>query len=245
MRTVPLGASGLPVARLCFGTAYLGPLSDRLSAQDGAALLLEALRQGVSFWDTSDDYGTHAHVREALRQVRREQVVVASKTRQPAGAVARILAELDTAYLDVLLMHEVSLHQIREAQAALESWQLEVERGRLRAVGLSTHSARVIHLAAGWPELDVLMVPINEHGVLTPDTQIEDGKIDDVLRAVGRAWERGKGIVAMKVMGCGALAGDPAAAMAYAAGQPHVHSLCIGMRNGEQIAENVRLLNEP
>jgi hypothetical protein len=62
MRTVALGDTGIQVSRLSFGTAFMGPLSDHLSPQEGAALLLQALDQGISFWDTSDDYGTHPHV---------------------------------------------------------------------------------------------------------------------------------------------------------------------------------------
>ena len=70
-----LGGSGLHVSRLAFGTAFMGPQSDRMSPQAGASLLLQALAQGVSFWDTADDYGTHVHVARALRQVPRERVV--------------------------------------------------------------------------------------------------------------------------------------------------------------------------
>jgi aryl-alcohol dehydrogenase-like predicted oxidoreductase len=47
MQNVLLGNTGLKVSRLAFGTAYLRPLSDQLSPEDGAALLLQALDQGI------------------------------------------------------------------------------------------------------------------------------------------------------------------------------------------------------
>jgi len=53
MQDVQLGNTGLKVSRLAFGTVYLGPLSDRFSPEDGAALLLQALDRGIAFWDTS------------------------------------------------------------------------------------------------------------------------------------------------------------------------------------------------
>jgi hypothetical protein len=60
-----------------------------------------------------------------------------------------------------------------------------------------------------------------------------------MLAAARRAWERGIGVVAMKVMGCGAFADDPGAAISYAARLSYVHSLCIGMRNLQEVEENV------
>jgi aryl-alcohol dehydrogenase-like predicted oxidoreductase len=160
-------------------------LRDRLSGaagrlalpQDGARLLLQALERGISFWDTSDDYGTHPHVAQALRQVRRDQVIVASKTYQPEGAVARILAELGTEYLDILFVHYVGLAWVDAARDAVHSWQQDRVKGKVRALGFSTHSARVAALAAGWPEVEVLLVPINPTGVCTRDSRIEDGDI--------------------------------------------------------------------
>jgi aryl-alcohol dehydrogenase-like predicted oxidoreductase len=45
-------------------------------------------------------------------------------------------------------------------------------------------------------------------------------------------------------MGCVTLAADPRAAIAFAARLPYVHSLCIGLRNLQEVLENLRLLEE-
>src|SRR2546426_2195089 len=79
-----LGRTGLKVSRLAFGTGYL---ADRVGA--GARLLTEAYDAGVNFWDTSDDYGTHAHVRRALQEIGRDDVVVATKTYAATATGAR------------------------------------------------------------------------------------------------------------------------------------------------------------
>ncbi len=242
MQNVLLGNTGLTVSRLAFGTAYMGPLGDRLSPEEGAALLLQALDLGISFWDTSDDYGSHPHVAHALRQVPREQVVIASKTYEPAGALDRILTELGTDYLDILLVHCVGLSWVDAARESLQLWQRDKAQGRVRALGFSTHSAGVARLAAEWPEVEVLLVPINATGVCTPDSRIEDGDMEEMLAAARRAWQMGKGVLAMKVMGCGALAADPGAAFSFASRLPYIHSLCIGMRNLKDVQDNVRLL---
>jgi aryl-alcohol dehydrogenase-like predicted oxidoreductase len=221
----------------------MGPLSDRLTPENGATLLLQALDLGVSFWDTSDDYGTHPHVARALRQVHRDQVVIASKTCEPAGAVQRITAELGTDYLDILFVHCVGLGWVNAAREALGQWQQDRAQGKVRALGFSTHSAQVARLAAEWSEVEVLMVPINPTGVCTSDSRIEDGDVAAMLQAAQEAYQAGKGVIAMKVMGSGALATDPQAAISFVARLPYVHCLCIGMRNLKEIQSNLDLMN--
>jgi len=242
MGPVTLGNTGLRVSRLAFGTAYMGPQSDHLSPAEGAALLLHASQCGVTFWDTADDYGTHAHIATALHEIPRAKVVIASKTTDRIEGPERILRELSTDYVDILLVHEVNLSWADAARETLITWQGEKARGRARALGFATHSAQVAGLVADWPEVEVLMLPLNAKGVCTPGSPIEDGGIAEMLVAAERAWAVGKGIVAMKVMGCGTLAGDPVAAMDFAAHLPYVHSLCIGMRSARQVEENMALL---
>jgi predicted oxidoreductase len=183
MQQVALGDTGIQVSRLSSGTAFMGPLSDHLSPQEGAALLLQALDQGISTWDTSDDYGTHPHVACALQRIPREEVTVSSKLREPGTTVEQVLDELGTPYLDILFVHEVTLAGVDMSREMLRAWQGEKERGRVRAVGISTHSVRAAQLAAAWPEVEVLMVPINPTGVCTPESSIEDGDVEQVLDA--------------------------------------------------------------
>jgi len=242
MRKVALGDTGIQVSRLSFGTAFMGPLSDQLSPQEGAALLLQALDQGISFWDTSDDYGTHPHVACALQSITRDEVTVSSKLREPGTTVEQVLDDLGTSYLDILFVHEVSLAGVDTSREMVRAWQGEKKRGRVHAVGISTHSVRVAQLVAAWPKVDVLMVPINATGVCTSDSSIEDGSVAQMLDATRQAWERKKGIVAMKVMGCGSLADHPGESISYVGRLPYVHSLCIGMRSQAEIQQNVELL---
>ena len=72
---VELGRTGLKVSSLAFGTGYLNS-----SVTSGAQLLTQAFDLGVNFWDTSDDYETHPHVAQALKEVGRNNVIVATKT---------------------------------------------------------------------------------------------------------------------------------------------------------------------
>ncbi|HEV8643675.1 MAG TPA: aldo/keto reductase, partial [Methylomirabilota bacterium] len=104
MERVELGRTGLKVSRLAFGTGYL---AGRVGA--GARLLAEAYEVGVNFWDTSDDYGTHPHVRQALKEIGRDDVVVATKTYAATAlgarrSVTRALRELGVGAVDLFLL---------------------------------------------------------------------------------------------------------------------------------------------
>ena len=37
--------------------------------------------QGLNFWETADGYGSHPHLKEAIRQVGRDKVVVLTKSK--------------------------------------------------------------------------------------------------------------------------------------------------------------------
>jgi aryl-alcohol dehydrogenase-like predicted oxidoreductase len=212
-----------------------------MSPAEGAALLLHAFEQGVYFWDTSDDYGTHEHVAHALRRIPRDQAVICSKTQTSDKPIDSILEELKTDYLDILLLHGHDSNEVDSARDVLGSWQRYKALGKVRALGLSTHSATVAHLAGRWPEAEVLMLPINPTGYCLPDLSVEGG-IEQMMLAAEKGFNLGKGIVAMKVMGCDTLAGDPETAISFVDRLPFVHSLCVGMRSLVEIDQNVRLL---
>src|SRR5512139_337432 len=83
---VTLGRTGIRVSRLAQGTGTSGfGHSSNQTRGLGLAGLAELLRagvdQGLSFWDLADQYGSHPHAREALKTVKRDKVVILSKTR--------------------------------------------------------------------------------------------------------------------------------------------------------------------
>jgi aryl-alcohol dehydrogenase-like predicted oxidoreductase len=245
---VALGATGLIVSRLAFGTGSHGwnhrSEQTDLGIDGLAGLLCQAFDAGVTFWDAADQYGSHPHVARALQRVPRDQVVIATKTYSSSGPevardVERFLRELHTDVLDVALMHFVSDERWPHARAgAMEALSRAKERGLVRAVGLSCHSIGALRAAAASPWVDVVLARINYDGVNM------DGKPAEVVPVLQQLYSAGKGVYAMKVLGCGALAADPRAGIEYALGLGVVHALAIGMSRREHVAENVALVNE-
>ncbi len=236
-----LGKTPVAVSRLSFGTVFMGYRGDDLSAQAGANLLAWAHQQGIIFWDTSEDYGTHAHIACALQRLPRDQIVIATKLNLPANPIESALETLGTSYVDILLVHDVELDEILAARDTLQGWQKQKDRGTVRSVGLSTHSALVAESVHEWPEVEVLMLPINSTAFWSPDKPIEGG-MERMKTAAERARKIGKGIVAMKVMGAGALTQRPRAAIEHVAKLAYVDTLCIGMRTRAEIEQNAQII---
>ncbi len=236
METLKFGHTELVVSRLCFGTGYL-PASVRA----GAALLRKAFDLGVTFWDTSDDYGTHPHVAAALKGVKREEVVITTKTyaKTSLGArrsVTKALQELKTDAVDIFLLHAVdSLEDLAAKQGALEGLVRAKEEGLVRAVGLSTHSRKVLKRALKQPEVEVLLVPVNRTGYY-----MVDAKPRAMFEAIREAYKTGRALYGMKVFHSGTLPQEERpAALQFALAFPYVHALCIAMQNEEELKENV------
>ena len=248
---VALGRTGLRVSRLGFGTYDFGVASLRIRPEEGGRILAEAHRLGVTYWDTSDDYGSHPHVAAALARVPRKEVVVSTKTDPRTASAARrslhdSLVELGTEYLDVFLLHHVTRDNVRRARAILRELADEKASGRVRALGLSTHSPVVVRAAAGWEEADVLLAiasgarpsVVRAHPEEIP---LEDGTMDAMFGALRLAHTRGKGILGMKVLGTGlpSLVEDVPASFGAIARLDFVDAVLVGMRNLDELRENV------
>lgn len=76
MQRVKLGRTGIEVSKLCIGTGTIGWSGEseqtrRLGLKGLSDLLVYAHEKGISFIDSADQYGTHAHIQEALKKIPR------------------------------------------------------------------------------------------------------------------------------------------------------------------------------
>lgn len=265
---VNLGGSGLVVSRLCYGTEPFaikkGPDGMKsqgdLTPEQGGRVLRDALSMGVNFWDTSDDYGTHPHVREGLSLVDRRDVVVADKSNaltyeEGEKAVEFSLNSLGTEYVDLLLLHNVPLKSVNRTNTsgkhyesgnlerrmdALRAWCEAKETGLVRAVGLSTHSTGVLRQAVDVPEVDVVCTTLNLTGRF-----VEDGSLEEHLDAVRAVHDAGKGVYVIKLLHAGRIRDRADEAIRWAL-QHHefIDAWNIGMYDTGDIARNLELLGE-
>lgn len=248
MKTVTLGESGIRTSRLCIGTGtngWGGKSNQTGLGLDGLAdLLCYAYDQGIRFWDLADQYGSHPHARQALQRLDRRQVVVTSKTRgvgytETAADVERFRRELDTDYVDIVLLHCLTEAGWPERFAgAMEALSEAQSRGHVRAVGVSCHNYGAFQTAAVTPWVEIVLARINHAGLNM------DASPAEIIAVMEEMHAAGKGIYGMKVMACGKLGDDPRRAVQYVLGLPCVDALVLGMMDRAQVDENVALVEE-
>lgn len=246
MQRVTLGKTGIEVSRLCIGTGTNGwggsSNQTRLGFDRCVHLLRYAHDRGISFWDSADQYGSHTHVREALRQVGRSNVVVTTKTtsRSPGAVEAdvhRFLREQGTDYLDIVLLHCLTEPDWpRRFASSMEALTRLKKAGLVRAVGVSCHNFGAFQSAARQSWVEVVLARINYAGVSM------DASPDDVIPVLDEMHAAGKGIYGMKVVGAGRLTHDPRRAIRYVLDLPSVDAIVLGMQSEAEIDEDVNLV---
>jgi predicted aldo/keto reductase-like oxidoreductase len=238
-----LGNTGLEVSRLCFGGLIIGPLQANMPVDKGADVIVKALEMGVNFIDTAELYGTYAHIREAIRRFG-DKPIISSKcyayTAEDAkNSVERARKEMNVDVVDIFMLHEQETRlTLRGHRAALEYYISAKQKGIVKAVGVSTHNIEVVEACAEMPEIDVIHPIINIKGI-----GIGDGTVEQMLAAVKKAYDRGKGIYGMKPLGGGNLLGSFDECMNFVLNIPYIHSIAVGMQSIDEVIMNVGIFN--
>ena len=242
---VKLGPRGVELSRLAMGTGTdgVGGSSNqtRKLGMAGLANLFDAAYdQGVTFWDSADQYGTHPHVKEALKRVPREKVAILSKTHastetEMRADLDRFRRELGTDYIDILLLHCMMDADWPERKKGAMSVISEArEKGIVRTHGTSCHTLEALKAAAANPWVQVDLARINPAQVaMDADPQTVIG----VLRQMKAA---GKGVIGMKILGAGALRHKADESLQFALSLDCVDCFTIGAESREEMLDLTR-----
>lgn len=238
---VLLGNTGIRVSRLAMGSGthgYAGSSDQTRLGLDGfSSLLVHSYERGITFWEAADQYGSHAHLKRAIAQVGRQNVVILTKTHAETEAQAqadleRFLTELGTDYIDVLLLHNrQSARWTAQCAGAMQYMADAKRRGVIRAHGVSCHTLDALRLAARTPWVDVDLARINPAGLhmdAAPETVLE------VLREMKAA---GKAVIGMKILGQGELASKLDVALRHATSLDCVDAFTIGFKSRAELGE--------
>ena len=238
-----LGNTGIKVSYFCFGVLPMGPLQANISPEEGGILLKKAYSKGVNFIDTAQMYKTYPHIRESLKGLKDEDVVIASKSgaadyKGMEEAVEEALREMGRNYIDIFHLHSAKSEDnvFEEKAEALQCLKDCKKKGLIKAVGISSHNVKVIEKAAFHPDIDVVFPIINE-----PGFGIINGTTEEMRKAITLCDEQGKGLYAMKIFAGGNLVGDIINAFNYAKGIVEMDSLAIGMINENELNFNIKL----
>jgi 1-deoxyxylulose-5-phosphate synthase len=242
--TVVLGHTGIKTSRLAMGTGTVGSghhsHQTALGVKGLSDLLLNGYDHGLRFFDAADSYGSHPHVAEALKHVKRDQVTVLTKTwaRDPATARAdldRFRRELGTDYLDVCLMHCLTEPDWTERYKGVMDVLSEAkQKGIIRTHGCSCHSIEALRAAAKSPWVEIDLARINPVGA------VMDADPQTVISVLKEMKAAGKAVVGMKILGQGALRDRQDEAIKFALSLGLLDAFTIGAESKSEQEDLIR-----
>ncbi|MCP4623412.1 MAG: aldo/keto reductase [bacterium] len=189
----PFGKSGINVSILSLGGMF--------NIKSNQIMLKQAMRWGVTYWDTADSYhrgsekGIGKYFSKYPEDRKKVFLVTKSDSRDPKGMsklLERSLDKMKTDYIDLYFVHGV--YSTHELDQSIRTWAEEAKAaGKIRLFGFSSHSnMEKCMLAAarlGW--IDGIMMTYNYRLMQT----------DAMQRAVEACVKAGIGLTAMKTQG--------------------------------------------
>jgi uncharacterized protein len=236
------GSTGVRVPLIGYGTAPLGK-EKNIPRDKGVALLNYAIDRGITYLDTSPDYGSEPVVGEVMK-TRRDEVFLATKinNRSYDGVreeLEKSLATLQTDHVDLIQVHAVNAwadwEQALAPDGALAALEEARDEGLVRFIGITGHTR---------PE--ILGHALREYG------------FDSVLVALGVAdrlvsspenfllpvaEETETAVIAMKVFGHGVFERRDLA-LRYSLGLPGVSLAILGLDKESHIDEAVQAASQ-
>ncbi len=211
---VPLGKTKILVSRVGLGTGMRGgnrqSNQTRMGREKFETLIRQSYERGIRLFDAADLYGTHPYVGRVLKDMPRNDYAIVSKIWWRRGGlpepqrpdadvvVERFLKELDSDYIDLVLLHcVVSSKWPEELAGQMDALAKVKKKGLIRAHGVSCHSLPALQACIDEPWVDSVHARINAYGTKMDGTP---EKVAGVLRQLHKA---GKGIVGMKLIGEG------------------------------------------
>jgi uncharacterized protein len=243
-----LGNTDIPVSPLGLGTLTLGPFQLDMSIDEGASLIIEAVKSGVNLIDSAKIYKTYDYIRKTLSVISPEDkknlhIISRSYDYTYEGmkeSFEEALEEIGVDKISIFMLHEQLSEQTLQGHAdAIRYLQEKKTEGKLGATGISTHYVAAVEAAAEHPDIDVIFAILNKAGI-----GILDGTRADMEKALQKAYDNGKGILVMKALGGGHLYKNARESLEYIRSLPFVHSAIIGMQNAEELEYNMGVLVE-
>lgn len=237
MRTVFLGKSGIGVSAVGLG----GIQFSKITAAETATVIHTAMDVGINFLETARGYfDSEEKMGHALR-ARRQGMVLASKNGARDGKtftrrLDESLERLRTETIDIYQLHgvdeEEALQQAMGRRGAVEAAQKAIRQGKIRSLGVTSHSLKLSLKVLDLDAFDSLQYPISLINTEVPGSGL-----------LGKARRRNVGLIAMKPLGGGRI-GQARLALAYIYRYRGVVPV-VGVETPRQVRELARIAERP
>lgn len=242
---VTLGPKKIVLSRLAQGSGTNGTggssnQTRKLGVEGLAELFRAGFDQGINFFDSADQYGTHPHVARALSSVPRDKVVLLSKSRANTAAemradLDRFRRELKTDYIDILLLHcMINRDWNVKKRGAMDVLEEAQANGIIRTKGVSCHTLEALKTAAAEPWVEVDLARLN------PAQAAMDADPNTVISVLKEMKAAGKGIIGMKILGAGKLRKNVDEALQFALSQNVLDCFTIGAESRAEMEDLLR-----
>lgn len=229
-----LGKTGMKVSRLGFG----GIPIQRIDAEGTKKLMHQLMDAGVNYIDTARGYTvSESYLGYALEGIR-EHFILATKGR--ATTKADMLADIETSlknlrtdYIDLYQFHNpapAALEAILAPGGAMEGMLEAKAAGKIRHIGITTHSLDVFAKALEMDWVETIMFPYN-----IVESQAEE--------LIAKCKEKNIGFVCMKPLAGGAIE-DGRLALRYLTANDNVTEIIPGMAAPEELEQNIAAVND-
>lgn len=233
MKKIRLGKTGLMVTASSFGALPV----QRLSKEDGAALLRKAFTCGINFFDTANAYtDSEEKIGMGLSDVRKE-IVISTKSgaTTKSGVLAHIelsLKRMKTDYIDIVQLHNPAvLPDPNDPESSYAGLLEAVKRGWVRFPGITSHSAERAEKAVQSGLYATLQFPFSS---LSTQREIELAEL---------AHKEDMGFIAMKALS-GGLITNAATTFSFIKQYPFVVPIW-GIQRESELMEFIALEENP
>ncbi len=224
-----LGKTGLSISRLGFG----GIPIQRIDAEGTKELMQQLKNAGVNFIDTARGYTvSEEYLGYALEGIRQDFIIATksmARTKEAMAADIEVsLKNLRTDYIDLYQVHNATPEQLAQVIApggALEALLEAKAAGKIRHIGLTSHSLDTFKMALTMDWVETFMFPYN----------IVETQAEKLIKACA---DKNIGFICMKPLAGGAIE-DATAALRYICANKAVTVVIPGMADPKELVQNI------
>ena len=187
MQTRPLGKTGLDLTVLSYGASSLGAEFRRVELAEALRSVRVAIDSGMNFIDTSPYYGrgmSEVLLGQVLPEIPRDRYYLGTKLGRYAPrhfdfSAKRVEESIDVSlermkvdYLDIALCHDIEFVDLSQiVEETLPALRGQVEKGKVRFIGVSGYPMKMFKTILARTEIDVLLT--YNHYTLQNDMALE------------------------------------------------------------------------
>ena len=228
-----LGSTNIELNRVGFG----GIPIQRITQEDTNLVINELINQGINFIDSARGYNVSEEYIGNAIEGKRDKFILATKSMSRSyddmiRDVNISLNNFKTEYIDLYQLHNLKPDEydgIFDDDMAYEALLKCKEEGKIKHIGITSHSIDTIKKAVNSGKFDTIQFPYN----------IVEDQADEIFK---EANKNGIGIIVMKPLAGGAI-DNAKLAIKYILSKDYIDVVIPGMDSVNQVIENTSVLN--